>query len=109
ALKHIGQSGRAFNTSPSLSFFDNLTAPSHSPDDGGDDVTYIGQQFTTDFPIKYNVDPRKVVHEKSSTKELFTPFMDSERGFRSSRKHFKTLSLDELRSPNFDLFPDKEE
>ncbi|GJZ98603.1 hypothetical protein Tco_0671056, partial [Tanacetum coccineum] len=88
ALKHIGQFGRAFNTSPSLSFFDNLvtptphgfensykpttiydqpstyfhhpqTTPSHTPDDGGDDVTYIGQQFTTDFPTMYNVDPRK--------------------------------------------------
>ncbi|GKE32297.1 retrovirus-related pol polyprotein from transposon TNT 1-94 [Tanacetum coccineum] len=28
---------------------------------------------------------------------------------RSSRKHFKTLSLDESRSPNFDLFSDQEE
>ncbi|GJW69295.1 hypothetical protein Tco_0123719, partial [Tanacetum coccineum] len=29
---------------------------------------------------------------RSSTKELFTPFKDPEREFRSSRKHFKTLS-----------------
>ncbi|GJR33462.1 hypothetical protein Tco_1209146 [Tanacetum coccineum] len=28
---------------------------------------------------------------RSSTKELFTPFKDPEREFRSSRKHFKTL------------------
>ncbi|GKE43757.1 hypothetical protein Tco_1471041 [Tanacetum coccineum] len=29
--------------------------------------------------------------------------------FRSSRKHFKTLSLDESRSPDFDLFSNQEE
>ncbi|GJY06183.1 putative ribonuclease H-like domain-containing protein [Tanacetum coccineum] len=44
----------------------------------------------------------------SSTKELFTPFKDPEREFRSYRKHFKTLSLDESRSPDFDLFSDQE-
>ncbi|GJR78984.1 hypothetical protein Tco_0149769 [Tanacetum coccineum] len=46
---------------------------------------------------------------RSSTKELFTSFKDPEREFRSSRKHFKTLSLDESRSPDFDLFSDQEE
>nr|GEX91776.1 hypothetical protein [Tanacetum cinerariifolium] len=46
---------------------------------------------------------------RSSTKELFTPFKDSKREFRSSRKRFKTLSLDESRSPDFDLFSDQEE
>ncbi|GKC79719.1 hypothetical protein Tco_1130493, partial [Tanacetum coccineum] len=46
---------------------------------------------------------------RSLTKELFTPFKDPEREFRSSRKHFKTLSLDESRSPDFDLFSDQEE
>ncbi|GKC13670.1 zinc finger, CCHC-type containing protein [Tanacetum coccineum] len=45
---------------------------------------------------------------RSSTNELFTPFKDSEREFQSSRKHFKTLSLDELRSPDFNLFSDQE-
>ncbi|GJT85633.1 reverse transcriptase domain-containing protein [Tanacetum coccineum] len=45
---------------------------------------------------------------RSSTNELFTPFKDPEREFRSSRKHFKTLSLDELRSPDFNLFSDQE-
>ncbi|GJZ42033.1 hypothetical protein Tco_0588919 [Tanacetum coccineum] len=44
----------------------------------------------------------------SSTNELFTPFEEPEREFQSSRKHFKTLSLDELRSPNFNLFFDQE-
>nr|GEX66442.1 hypothetical protein [Tanacetum cinerariifolium] len=46
---------------------------------------------------------------RSSTKELFTPFKDPKRDFRSSRKYFKTLSLDESRSPDFDLFSDQEE
>ncbi|GJZ12108.1 retrovirus-related pol polyprotein from transposon TNT 1-94 [Tanacetum coccineum] len=45
---------------------------------------------------------------RSSTKELFTPFKDLEREFRSSRKLFKTLSLDESRTP-IDLFSDLEE
>nr|GEY33448.1 homeodomain-like protein [Tanacetum cinerariifolium] len=46
---------------------------------------------------------------RSYTKELFTPFKYPKREFRSSRKHFKTLSLDESRSPNFDLFSNQEE
>ncbi|GJR53075.1 retrovirus-related pol polyprotein from transposon TNT 1-94 [Tanacetum coccineum] len=45
---------------------------------------------------------------RSLTNELFTPFKDPEQEFRSSRKHFKTLSLDELRSPNLNLFSDQE-
>ncbi|GKB59136.1 hypothetical protein Tco_0915322 [Tanacetum coccineum] len=46
---------------------------------------------------------------RSSTKELFTPFENPEREFHSSRKLFKTLSLDESSSPKFDLFSDLEE
>ncbi|GKE36160.1 hypothetical protein Tco_1455482, partial [Tanacetum coccineum] len=46
---------------------------------------------------------------RSSTSELFTPYEEPEREFRSSRKHFKTLSLDESRSPGFDLFSDQED
>ncbi|GKB90319.1 hypothetical protein Tco_0962591 [Tanacetum coccineum] len=46
---------------------------------------------------------------RSSIKELFTPFKDPKQNFRSSRKLFKTLSLDESRSPVFDLFSDLEE
>nr|GEW54774.1 hypothetical protein [Tanacetum cinerariifolium] len=46
--------------------------------------------------------------DKSLTKELFTPFKDTKREFRSSRKLFKTLSLDESRTP-IDLFSDLEE
>nr|GEX87825.1 ulp1 protease family, C-terminal catalytic domain-containing protein [Tanacetum cinerariifolium] len=45
---------------------------------------------------------------RSSTNELFTPFEEPERKFQSSRKHFKTPSLDELRSPDFNLFSDQE-
>ncbi|GJS68832.1 hypothetical protein Tco_1563600 [Tanacetum coccineum] len=45
---------------------------------------------------------------RSSTSELFTPYKEPEREFRSSRRHFKTLSLDELRSPDFNLFSDQE-
>ncbi|GKC40399.1 zinc finger, CCHC-type containing protein [Tanacetum coccineum] len=45
---------------------------------------------------------------RSSTSELFTPYKKTEREFRSSRRHFKTLSLDELRSPDFNLLYDQE-
>ncbi|GKD70249.1 hypothetical protein Tco_1324339 [Tanacetum coccineum] len=46
---------------------------------------------------------------RSSNKELFTPFKEPEREFRSSRKLLKTLSLDESRSPEFNLFSNLEE
>ncbi|GKE32649.1 hypothetical protein Tco_1451971 [Tanacetum coccineum] len=46
---------------------------------------------------------------RSSTKELFTPFKEPEREFRSSRKLLKTLSLNESRSPEFNRFSDLEE
>ncbi|GJS17033.1 reverse transcriptase domain-containing protein [Tanacetum coccineum] len=45
---------------------------------------------------------------RSSTSELFTPYKEPKREFRSYRKHFKTLSIDELRSPYFNLFSDQE-
>ncbi|GJU90696.1 hypothetical protein Tco_1303119 [Tanacetum coccineum] len=45
---------------------------------------------------------------RSSTNKLFTPYKEPEREFRSSRRHFKILSLDELRSPDFNLFSDQE-
>nr|GEX01224.1 hypothetical protein [Tanacetum cinerariifolium] len=44
----------------------------------------------------------------SSTNELFTPYKEPEREIRLSRIHFKTLSLDELRSPDFNLLSDQE-
>ncbi|GKG03039.1 hypothetical protein Tco_0310675, partial [Tanacetum coccineum] len=45
---------------------------------------------------------------RSSTNEIFTPFEEPEREFQSSRRHFKTLSLDELRLPDFNLLYDQE-
>ncbi|GJS08937.1 retrovirus-related pol polyprotein from transposon TNT 1-94 [Tanacetum coccineum] len=45
---------------------------------------------------------------RSSKNKLFTPYKELEREFRSSRRHFKTLSLDELRSPDFNLLSDQE-
>ncbi|GKC08848.1 hypothetical protein Tco_1000458, partial [Tanacetum coccineum] len=45
---------------------------------------------------------------KSSTNKLFTPYKEPEQEIKSSRRHFKSLSLDELRSPDFNLFSDQE-
>ncbi|GKB84955.1 zinc finger, CCHC-type containing protein [Tanacetum coccineum] len=45
---------------------------------------------------------------RSSTSELFTPYKEPEQEFRSYRRHFKTLSLDELRSADFNLFSNQE-
>ncbi|GKE68616.1 hypothetical protein Tco_1526688 [Tanacetum coccineum] len=45
---------------------------------------------------------------RSSTSELLSPFEEPKREFRSSRRHYKTLSLDELRSPDLNLFSDQE-
>ncbi|GJS09797.1 hypothetical protein Tco_0366593 [Tanacetum coccineum] len=62
------------------------------------------------FENHMKVDGRtKKCMTRSSTKELFTPFKEKEREFRSSRKLLKTLSPDESRSPKFNLFSDLEE
>ncbi|GJV89794.1 hypothetical protein Tco_1533732 [Tanacetum coccineum] len=45
---------------------------------------------------------------RSSIKELFTPFENLKREFRSSRKLFKTTNLDKSSSLEFDLFSDLE-
>ncbi|GJR18472.1 hypothetical protein Tco_0966999 [Tanacetum coccineum] len=45
---------------------------------------------------------------RSSTNKLFTPYKEPRREFRSSKRDFKSLSLDELRSPDFNLFSDQE-
>ncbi|GKC86178.1 hypothetical protein Tco_1141895, partial [Tanacetum coccineum] len=45
---------------------------------------------------------------RSSSNELYTPYKDPEREFRSSRRHFKSISLDELKSPEFNLLSDQE-
>ncbi|GJV95026.1 retrovirus-related pol polyprotein from transposon TNT 1-94 [Tanacetum coccineum] len=46
---------------------------------------------------------------RSSTNELFSPFKNPKREFRSSRRLFKTLSLDETRTPGLNLFSDLED
>ncbi|GJV56442.1 hypothetical protein Tco_1457447 [Tanacetum coccineum] len=48
------------------------------------------------------------MHDKGFMNELYTPYKDPEREFRSSRRYFKSLSLDELRSPDFNLLFDEE-
>ncbi|GKD02628.1 hypothetical protein Tco_1177602, partial [Tanacetum coccineum] len=45
---------------------------------------------------------------RSSTNKLFTPYKELEREFRSSRGYFKTLSLDELRSPDLNILSGQE-
>ncbi|GKA55749.1 hypothetical protein Tco_0754821 [Tanacetum coccineum] len=45
---------------------------------------------------------------RSSTNELFTPYKEPERDILSSRRQFKSLSLDKLRSPDFNLLSDQE-
>ncbi|GKD04282.1 homeodomain-like protein, partial [Tanacetum coccineum] len=45
---------------------------------------------------------------RSSTNELFTPYKEPKQEFQSSRRHLKTLILDELRSPDFNLLSDEE-
>ncbi|GJZ09557.1 putative reverse transcriptase domain-containing protein, partial [Tanacetum coccineum] len=73
------------------------------------------QLIITEYPLPLDTAYRSSGTEteilcmtRSSTNELFTPYKEPEREFRSSRKHFKTLSLDELRSPDFNLFSDQE-
>nr|GEU43265.1 hypothetical protein [Tanacetum cinerariifolium] len=45
---------------------------------------------------------------RSSTNKLFTPYKEPEQEFRSSRRHFKILSLDELRLHDFNLLSEQE-
>ncbi|GJX62965.1 retrovirus-related pol polyprotein from transposon TNT 1-94 [Tanacetum coccineum] len=61
-----------------------------------------------DEKIKMNYKGKVKCMTRSSTSELFTPYKEPEREFRTSRRHFKTLSLNELRSPDFNLFSDQE-
>ncbi|GKA67203.1 hypothetical protein Tco_0767011 [Tanacetum coccineum] len=82
-------------------------------------TVYLVQQTDTTYSDKLNIvyrSPDIIVETdsskcmtNSSTKELFTPFKKAEREFHSSRKLFKTPSLDESSSPEFDLFSNLEE
>ncbi|GKE76441.1 hypothetical protein Tco_1542561, partial [Tanacetum coccineum] len=74
-------------------------------------TSYSIQLFNTAYPLHWirRIDClEQKCMARSSTNELYTPYKDPEREFRSSKRHFKTLSLDELRSPDFNLFSDKE-
>ncbi|GJS13850.1 hypothetical protein Tco_0408322 [Tanacetum coccineum] len=78
-------------------------------------TAYSFKQINTAYPLPLDTAYRSSGTEteilcmtRSSTNELFTPYKEPEREFRSSRKHFKTLSLDELRSPDFNLLSDQE-
>ncbi|GJY61613.1 zinc finger, CCHC-type containing protein [Tanacetum coccineum] len=75
-------------------------------------ILHIGNESTALVHGHGCVDLRfnseKICMTRSSTNELYTPFKDLEREFRSSKKHFKSLSLDELRSSDFNLLSDKE-
>ncbi|GJZ18909.1 hypothetical protein Tco_0555499 [Tanacetum coccineum] len=62
----------------------------------------------TDDLMKAQVHNQRQCMTRSSTNKLFTPYKEPEQEFRSSRRHFKSLSLDELRSPDFNLFSDQE-
>ncbi|GKB33307.1 zinc finger, CCHC-type containing protein, partial [Tanacetum coccineum] len=79
-------------------------------------IAYSLKRINTAYPF-----PLDMVYRSSGTKanskqcmtrismnELFTPYKEPEREFRSSMRHFKTLSLDELRSPDFNLLSDQE-
>ncbi|GJR96891.1 hypothetical protein Tco_0269065 [Tanacetum coccineum] len=53
--------------------------------------------------------PRSECMTRSSTKDLLIPFEEPERVFHSTRKLFKTPSLDYSSSPKFNLFFDHED
>ncbi|GJT36472.1 hypothetical protein Tco_0926891 [Tanacetum coccineum] len=80
---------------------------------GDDEVTYQMVRSHPRFKHHTNEQCNKIppllkCMTRSSANELFTPYKEPEREFRSSRRHFKTLSLDELRSPDFNLLSDQE-
>ncbi|GJY35699.1 hypothetical protein Tco_0421077 [Tanacetum coccineum] len=61
-----------------------------------------------DYPMTKGLSMLMLCMTRSYTNELFTPYKEPEREFQSSRRYFKSLSLDELRSPDFNLFSDQE-
>nr|GFC57229.1 hypothetical protein [Tanacetum cinerariifolium] len=72
----------------------------------------LDRKLDTPYPKEVDM-PYRVIDQnncitRSSTNELFTPYKEPEREFRSSRRHFKTLSLDELRSLDFNLLSEQE-
>ncbi|GJT03862.1 hypothetical protein Tco_0838324 [Tanacetum coccineum] len=78
-------------------------------------TAYSLKQVNTAYPLPLDMAYRSsetktkiLCMTRSSMNELFTPYKEPEREFRSSRRHFKSLSLDELRSPDFNLLSDQE-
>ncbi|GJW72460.1 hypothetical protein Tco_0129377 [Tanacetum coccineum] len=72
----------------------------------------LGYAINTVYPLPLDMTYRSSGTEteilcmtRSSTYELFTPYKEPERELRS---YFKTLSLDELRSPDFNLLSGQE-
>ncbi|GJS56488.1 hypothetical protein Tco_0629850 [Tanacetum coccineum] len=63
-------------------------------------------EYGVSYPTEYGVVHDKEFNEQTNT--LITLQRFHEREFRSSKKHFKSLSLDELRSSDFNLLSDKE-
>ncbi|GJV24741.1 retrovirus-related pol polyprotein from transposon TNT 1-94 [Tanacetum coccineum] len=70
------------------------------------------EKYVKDLLKKYDINGSSVktpmCMTRSSANELFTPYKEPKQEFQSSRRHFKTLSLDELRSPDFNLLSDQE-
>ncbi|GJW81481.1 hypothetical protein Tco_0145456 [Tanacetum coccineum] len=60
------------------------------------------------IPCLHHKNTEDKLNRRRSMNKLFKPYKEPEREFRSSRRHFKTLSLDELRSPDFNLLSDQE-
>ncbi|GJZ49638.1 zinc finger, CCHC-type containing protein [Tanacetum coccineum] len=78
-------------------------------------IQSLGYAINTAYSLPLNTAYRSSVTESESlcmtrslTNELFTLYKEPEREFRSSRRHFTTLSLNELRSPDFNLLSNQE-
>ncbi|GJT55729.1 hypothetical protein Tco_0990783 [Tanacetum coccineum] len=78
-------------------------------------IAYSFKLINMAYPLPWDTAYRSSVTEteilcmtRSSINKLFTPYKEPEREFQSSRRHFKSLSLEELRSPDFNLLSDQE-
>nr|GEU51076.1 hypothetical protein [Tanacetum cinerariifolium] len=72
-------------------------------------IQSLGYTISRPTPNPINTKLRnEVVHDKEFIKRTNHTLQDHVREFRSSRRHFKTLSLDESRSPYFNLLSEQE-
>ncbi|GJV94000.1 hypothetical protein Tco_1541813 [Tanacetum coccineum] len=79
---------------------------------GEEDTMYLRLNFTRNHEDLKSNTPYPEEDEcmtRSSIKELFTPFEEPERVFHSTRKLFKTPSLEYSSLPKFNLFSDHED